>query len=76
VREPKLFRAHTDAQYCFGSTWIKTMTGRNEIEDNVSWTSLACPTQRIADEWIEKAIFGFRKSWCQWLFWAGHSNNF
>ena len=46
VREPKLFRTHTDATYCFRSTWIKTMTGWNNIEDNVLWTSLACHTQK------------------------------
>ena len=62
VREPKLFRTHTDLIYCFRSAWIKTMAGWDKIEDDMVWTSMPCPTQRIADEWIEKAIFGFRKT--------------
>ena len=35
--------------------------GWNRIEDEFLWISVAFPTQRIADEWIEKAIFGFSK---------------
>jgi hypothetical protein len=37
------------------------MTGWSKIEDDVDWTSMSYPTRRISDEWIEKAIFGFRK---------------
>jgi hypothetical protein len=37
------------------------MTGWHKSEDDVDWASMSCPTRRISDEWIEKAVFGFRK---------------
>jgi hypothetical protein len=61
VREPKLYRIHPSPGYPLRTTWVKTMSGWKKIEDEVDWTKLSHPMSRIREEWIEKAIFVFKR---------------
>ena len=38
------------------------MSGWEKIEDGVDWTELSSPMSRISEDWIEKAIFVFKKN--------------
>jgi len=61
VREPRLFRQHSDVSWNFRSTWVKTPQGWCQLEQDCAWVEVPRMSARVPG-WVEKGIFLFSKA--------------
>jgi hypothetical protein len=58
VREPHLFRQHSDGEWRFRSSWVKSPQDWCQLRHDCEWPAIPRQSARVPG-WVEKGIFSF-----------------